>query len=92
MLEGQEIHCHKCLRYVRFSIDTELDGNHVLRCPVCGHEHCRVVKNGKITDDRWDQRNGHTWQVTSAKTVSWTSASSTDYFLGSSWLTAATCA
>lgn len=54
----QELHCHACRRYVQFEIDISLDGNHVLKCPNCGHEHCRVVRNGVITEGRWDQRNG----------------------------------
>jgi uncharacterized protein YbaR (Trm112 family) len=58
MLEKQEIYCHDCKNYVQFDIDTELNGNHVLTCPTCKHEHCRVVTDGIITDARWDQRNG----------------------------------
>lgn len=57
MKEKQEIHCHECDKYVQFEIDLSLNGNHILKCPNCGHEHCRVVKNGVITDDRWDSRN-----------------------------------
>lgn len=57
MIERQEIYCHECCKYVQFNIDTSLDGNHVLKCPNCGHEHCRVVNKGKITDIRWDSRN-----------------------------------
>jgi len=33
------------------------DGNHVIECPWCGHHHCRVVKDGKVTEDRWTSRN-----------------------------------
>jgi hypothetical protein len=58
-IERQEIHCHACNRYVQFPIDLSLDGRHVLNCPNCGHEHCRVVTKGKITEERWDQRNGN---------------------------------
>jgi hypothetical protein len=58
-LERQELHCHACGGYVQFSLDTSINGNHVLNCPNCGHEHCRVVRNGKISDERWDQRNGN---------------------------------
>jgi len=54
----QELHCHECGRYVQFELDLELNGRHVLKCPNCNHEHCRVVKDGEITDARWDQRNG----------------------------------
>ena len=57
-MERQELHCHACGGYVQFSLDTSINGNHVLNCPNCGHEHCRVVKDGKISDVRWDQRNG----------------------------------
>ena len=58
MIERQELHCHACDRYVQFNMDLSLNGNHVLKCPNCGHEHCRVVTDGKITADRWDSRNG----------------------------------
>lgn len=57
-IEKQEIYCHACNGYVQFDLDTSINGNHVLKCPNCGHEHCRVVSNGKISDVRWDQRNG----------------------------------
>jgi len=62
MIERQELYCHNCGKYVQFNLDLSLNGNHVLACPDCRHEHCRVVKDGKITDDRWDQRN-FTWYV-----------------------------
>jgi hypothetical protein len=61
--ERQEIHCHACDKWVQFIIDVAMDGNHVLNCPNCNHEHCRVVKDGKITDFIRDQRNGPTYQV-----------------------------
>lgn len=57
MLKRQELHCHNCNNYVQFEVDIELNGNHVLKCPSCDHEHCRVVRDGEITDDRWDSRN-----------------------------------
>lgn len=63
----QEIHCHACGQYVQFEIDLGLNGNHVLNCPNCGHEHCRVVKDGVITEDRWASRNGPTITITSAQ-------------------------
>ena len=58
LIERQELWCHDCENYVQFDLDLSVDGNHVLECPSCGHEHCRVVKNGRITDIRWDSRNG----------------------------------
>jgi len=78
MIERQELFCHECQNYVQFDIDTGLNGNHVLRCPNCDHEHCRVVENGVITDHRWDSRNpsiainnsGITWTATSTYGIS----------------------
>ena len=49
--------CHACGQEMRFELDLDLSGNHVLTCPHCGHEHCRVIINGQITGDRWDRRN-----------------------------------
>ena len=49
----QEIYCHECGKYVQFTIDDELDGEHVLTCPNCGHLHYRYVDAGRISDRRW---------------------------------------
>jgi len=91
MIERQELYCHDCCNYVRFNLDISLNGNHVLKCPECDHEHCRVVKEGKITGDRWSSRNGDTYQV-STYTMSSSTTSSTggDYFLMSAWANIAT--
>ena len=94
-IEAQELHCHNCDRYVQFNLDLSLNGNHVLRCPNCGHEHCRVVMDGKITGERWDQRNGLTYTVrTYAYTITSTFVSSTSssYYLYNSWMNATTSA
>jgi hypothetical protein len=56
-LEIQEIHCHNCNRYVQFPIDLSLNGRHVLNCPNCGHEYCRIVNRGVISEERWDTRD-----------------------------------
>lgn len=73
-IERQELWCHDCSGYVQFDLDTALNGNHVLTCPRCGHEHCRVVQDGQITDIRWDSRNGPTIAISGSST-SWTSTS-----------------
>jgi len=101
MIERQELHCHACNQYVQFDIEMEIDGNHVLKCPNCGHEHCRVVKNGIITGERWAQRNGSTIPISTFSTTfsststytSYSMASKTytgDSFIYSSWLTSIT--
>ena len=61
-IEKQELHCHACDRYVQFEIDTSLNGNHTIKCPNCGHEHYRVVKDGIITAERW-QSSGASYAV-----------------------------
>ncbi len=83
-IESQELHCHACGQYVQFRLDMNMNGAHVLNCPNCGHEHCRVVENGKITDDRWDQRNGNQRQLRITITGATTSSTSTfDNYQGS---------
>lgn len=84
-IERQELYCHECGKYVQFNIDMSLNGNHVLNCPNCGHEHCRVVRNGKITDDRWDQRNAR--QVYYATNIAYSiiSTSTSNTYVSNSW-------
>ncbi len=95
MIERQEIYCHACNRYVQFDIDLELNGNHILDCPTCGHEHCRVVQDGRITGERWAQRNGPAFQVytssvsssaTSATTNTFQASATGGIFLAQSWM------
>lgn len=31
---------------------TNIDGNYILVCPSCGHEHHRQIRKGAITSDR----------------------------------------
>jgi hypothetical protein len=88
----QELHCHECDKYVQFDLDLSINGNHVLNCPNCGHEHCRVVEDGVITDDRWDSRN-YTYIIPSNQ-IAWTTVSidststSSSYTLTGSWANA----
>jgi Zn finger protein HypA/HybF involved in hydrogenase expression len=56
-----EIYCHGCGQYFRVDFDTNKKGNHVVKCPTCQHEHCRVIENGRITSTRWDRRNGSSY-------------------------------
>lgn len=87
MNENQEIYCHNCGKYVQFPIDLEMNGKHILKCPVCEHEHCRYVYNGIITDDRWDQRNGimAIYQVNPIYVTSSATSASTNTFTYGSW-------
>lgn len=82
-VERQELYCHNCGKYVQFDIDLDLNGNHVLECPNCGHEHCRVVQNGKITSERWDSSNNNTYQVSQSSSSFSTTSTYTTYTSGS---------
>ena len=74
MKERQELWCHDCQRYVQFDIDVSLNGNHIIIYPECGHEHCRVVMDGKVTEVRWGSRNNN-MQAYTATGLSTTTAS-----------------
>ena len=51
-------YCHDCSKNFIAIIDYDIDGDHEIICPYCGHVHCRVIKNGVVTDDRWGSTNG----------------------------------
>lgn len=61
----------------------------VIECPKCGHEHCRVIENGRVTGQRFDSRNDNVWRYQGAyATTSWTMASSGgtgDIYLSEIW-------
>jgi DNA-directed RNA polymerase subunit RPC12/RpoP len=50
--------CTNCGGGFIAELDFAIDGKHVVECPRCGHEHCRVIKDGEITEARWEHRNG----------------------------------
>ena len=50
--------CTSCSKVFVAKINYDLDGNHKILCPYCGHEHYRVIKKGFVTGDRWDSQGG----------------------------------
>jgi NAD-dependent SIR2 family protein deacetylase len=50
--------CHQCHKQFVALLDFTVNGNHVIECAHCGHEHCRVIDSGVITGERWDSRHG----------------------------------
>src|SRR5882672_3146776 len=50
--------CHQCSKQFVALLDYSVNGNHVIECAHCGHEHCRVIESGRITEDRWASRHG----------------------------------
>lgn len=82
----QTMYCHGCRKDFTVELDLSLSGNHVINCPHCDHEHCRVVQDGKVTSDRWDRRNGNNGAVFVATTfTSTTSSTATSTFLTDAW-------
>lgn len=49
--------CSNCHKMFRMRVNFDVNGNHVMVCPHCGHKHCRTIRDGKVTGDRWDTRN-----------------------------------
>ncbi len=91
-VERQELFCHGCQKYVQFNMDLSLDGEHIIPCPVCGHKHYRIVKNGVITEARWGRDPSQSLPqytnigaTTTNLSVSTTSTSS-NVFLQQAWL------
>lgn len=52
-----DMHCHDCSKGFIAALNFDLDGNHMIPCPRCGHQHCRVIEKGVITAERWDSRH-----------------------------------
>lgn len=53
--EMQEFVCH-CSCVNTFPINTNRDGNYIIVCDKCGHQHCRVCIKGVVTGERWESR------------------------------------
>lgn len=85
-----DVHCHNCSKTFIAKIDFQLDGNHTIVCPYCGHEHCRVVEKGVITGERWDSKYRTERKATTQKLWSNESkkiqTSSASHFLRERWL------
>lgn len=50
-----EFYCGMCQHYTYVKLDLSMNGNHIMNCPNCGHKHYRVVKDGRITEDRFNE-------------------------------------
>ena len=94
MKEKSSLYCHECGSTFTGEFDLSLNGNHVVNCPKCKHEHCRVIRDGKVTGDRWDQRNGPTYNIivtgTTTSSSSSYQSSGTGGYLMDSWTNTST--
>jgi DNA-directed RNA polymerase subunit RPC12/RpoP len=85
-----DMYCHNCGKNFVAILDFDINGNHEIVCPHCGHEHCRVITDGVITGDRWDSRWGES--IKSETQCIWThsvlkaTTSSVSQFLRDRWL------
>lgn len=52
-----EVHCTGCNKKFIAELDFGIDGQHIIECPFCAHEHCRRIEKGRVTDDRWSSRS-----------------------------------
>lgn len=74
-IQRQVLNCPECQRSFRFNLDFELDGNHGIICPGCGHVHYRVIINGRITEERYNLNPRYATYAATGYSMSSTSAS-----------------
>ena len=84
-----DMHCSECSKHFIGELDFSINGNHIIECPMCGHEHCRVILEGKITSDRWstrqqrvDAKSRRVWN----SSVQQMQTSATSAFIRDKWL------
>lgn len=63
------VHCTNCRGDFSAELDLDLEGNHVIVCPLCAHEHYRVVRGGVVTEDRWRSSGASYYATTSTSTI-----------------------
>ena len=57
----QELDCTECNGKFEFNMSFQRDGNYRIVCPFCSHEHFRMVRDGRITGDRWASSSTLRW-------------------------------
>lgn len=63
------VFCTNCSQRFIAELDLELNGNHEITCPLCGHIHYRVVRDGVVTEDRYRSSAGPTFVAFTSTTV-----------------------
>lgn len=64
-----EFYCLGCDHYLYVWLNINLNGNHVVNCPNCGHKHYRVVENGVITDQRYKEYLKSSYEIVCCKSA-----------------------
>lgn len=68
-VQRTEIFCHACKKSFVAELNLDINGNYIIECACCGHEHCRTIKDGKITEARWDGKNDSTTTRVNGRSV-----------------------
>lgn len=89
-----DVDCHGCRdqnlpdRFIA-KINYDLNGNHEIECPRCGHIHYRVIKDGRVTSERFDSgypthkiERRNVWKAQDVPIISSTASA----FMRSLWL------
>lgn len=53
-----DLFCHDCGNNFTAELDMDINGNHEIECPHCGHIHYRVVEDGRVTGQRYRSSMG----------------------------------
>lgn len=56
-MSEETLYCTECGEMLRFKKKPWKNGNLIIVCDHCGHQHCRYVSNGEVTSERWDRRS-----------------------------------
>lgn len=62
-VQRTDVDCTNCSKVFVAKINHDINGNHKILCPLCGHEHWRIIKKGVVTGDRFGSQNGPTIDV-----------------------------
>lgn len=90
-LRRTEINCHACNKTFVAELDTAVNGNYCIECAYCGHEHYRTIKDGTVTESRYDTSPDNNAIRVSGRSV-WKSSvikaqtSTVSHFLRERWL------
>lgn len=57
-VQRSQVDCSDCGKIFISKVNHDLDGNHKVVCPYCGHEHWRAIKAGVVTAQRWGSQHG----------------------------------
>jgi hypothetical protein len=51
-----EFYCDECKKYNIINLLSDLNGLHIIKCGFCNHNHYRLIKQGNMTDLRFNEK------------------------------------